>query len=91
MQKSQFAYKAIRKQASFAEPSAVNLRPSAGAVGIAKMLVVVLGLSPAASFIAEWADAVVNVPRTLKPDVAHELVGECGFESASPGPETPSR
>jgi hypothetical protein len=50
---SQFAYEAIRKQASFAEPVAVNLRPGAGAIGMAKMLVVVLGLSAAAIFIAE--------------------------------------
>jgi hypothetical protein len=41
MQKSQFAYEAIRKQASFAEPNAVNLRSGAEAVGIAKMLILV--------------------------------------------------
>jgi len=46
------------KKASFAEPIAVNLRPSAGAVGIAKMLIVIAGLFPAASFIAECARSV---------------------------------
>jgi hypothetical protein len=52
---SQSAYEAIRKQSSLAAPITVNLRPGLHreTVGLAKMLVVVLGLSASEIFIAE--------------------------------------